>query len=207
MRRKKGRLVLLMLIVACVAGNSYKVSETVLIRKANELRNNPLRFLDALPEAALQLKDFRRTHVDDGRKVWEVAGEEALYLKDQGEVVRKQPTFIYYDKDGNSLEVNAAEGHLYLIQQEMDRMELNGTIEMTYRGLFLETEKVIYFKSRNQVVLPGLVKVKGDGLELEGIGMDVTLDDEKLRLSRNVRSRMEPGRLKNQKVGRNGQTR
>lgn len=205
MKRKRGRIVLLLVILACVGGIGYKVTETVIARKVNELKKNPLSLLDALPEAALQVKEFRRTKVDDGRKVWEVAGEEARYLKDRGEVVLKKPTFTYYDKNGDTIEVSAAEGHLFLVQQEMDRMELDGAIQMSYRGYVLETEKVLYLKNQNQVLLPGHVKINGDGLELEGIGMEITLDEEKLRLLQKVRSRMEPERLRNQKVARNGE--
>jgi LPS export ABC transporter protein LptC len=200
MTRKKSRLVLLLVILACLGGISYKVTETILVRKAQELKKNPLSVLDALPEAALQLKEFRRTKVDDGRKVWEVAGEEARYLKDQNEVVLKKPTFAYYDLNGETIQVSAAEGHLYLVQQEIDRMELEGQIQMSYRGFVLHTEKVLYFKNRNQVVLPGHVKVTGDGLEFEGVGMEITLDQEQLRLLQNVRSRMEPERLKKSRI-------
>jgi LPS export ABC transporter protein LptC len=200
MTRKKGRIVLLLVILACLGGISYKVTETIIVRKAQELKKNPLSVLDALPEAALQLKEFRRTKVDGGRKVWEVAGEEARYLKEQNEVVLKKPTFAYYDINGESIQVSAAEGHLYLVQQEMDRMELEGQIRMSYQGFVLETEKVLYFKNRSQVVLPGHFKVKGEGLEFEGVGMEITLDEEKLRVLQRVRSRMEPERLKNSRI-------
>jgi LPS export ABC transporter protein LptC len=200
MTRKKSRIVLLLVILACLGGISYKVTETIIVRKAQELKKNPLSVLDALPEAALQLKEFRRTKVDDGRKVWEVAGEEARYLKEQSEVVLKKPTFAYYDINGDSIQVSAAEGHVYLVEQEMDRLELEGQVQMSYRGFVLETGKVLYFKSRNQVVLPGHVKVTGEGLEFEGVGMEIALDQEKLRLLQNVRSRMEPERLKNSRV-------
>jgi LPS export ABC transporter protein LptC len=138
--------------------------------------------------------------VDGGRKVWEVAGEEARYLKEQNEVVLKKPTFAYYDINGESIQVSAAEGHLYLVQQEMDRMELEGQIQMSYQGFVLETEKVLYFKNRSQVVLPGHFKLKGEGLEFEGVGMEITLDEEKLRVLQRVRSRMEPERLKNSRI-------
>jgi LPS export ABC transporter protein LptC len=200
MTRKKGRLVLLLVILACLGGVSYKVTETIISRKAQELKKNPLSLLDALPEAALQLKEFRRTKVDDGRKVWEIAGEEARYLKEQNEVILKKPTFAYYDINGDSIHVSAAEGHVYLVEQEMDRMELEGEVQMSYRGFVLETGKVLYSKNRNQVMMPGRVKVTGEGLEFEGVGMEITLDQEKLRLLQNVRSRMEPERLKNSRI-------
>jgi lipopolysaccharide assembly outer membrane protein LptD (OstA) len=82
----------------------------------------------------------------------------------------------------------------------MDRMELEGQIQMSYQGFVLETEKVLYFKNRSQVVLPGHFKLKGEGLEFEGVGMEITLDEEKLRVLQRVRSRMEPERLKNSRI-------
>lgn len=166
------------------------------LRKLREIRDNPLQLLDSLPEAALQVKEFRRSKIEDGRKVWEIAGQEARYVSAEKEVVIQKPSFSYYDKKGEILEAKAEEGHIYLAGQEIDRMELLGEIRIGYQGFILETDKVLYLKEENKVLLPGKVTLKGDGMELEGVGMEIALQEEKLRLQNSVKTRINPGRLR-----------
>jgi len=55
------------------------------------------------------------------------------------------------------------------------------------------------------VLLPGKVTVKGDSLELEGIGMEINLDDEKMRMLSKVRTRLEPERMGSKRARADGQ--
>src|SRR5262245_66696413 len=88
----------------------------VWLRKEREIKNNPLSLLDSMPEAALQVKEFRRSMVKDGQKLWEVAGQEARYLTGEKEIIIQKPRFFYYDNKGQVLEAKAAEGHIYLTE-------------------------------------------------------------------------------------------
>ena len=63
----------------------------------------------------------------------------------------------------------------------------------------MNTGEILYFKSKNQMVLPGRVTVKGDGMELDGTQMEISLDDEKMRLNKNVKTRVQPSRLEKMK--------
>ena len=53
-------------------------------------------------------RDFHRAKIEDGRKVWEIFGDEANYYKEQKEAVIKKPRFSYYDKKGEAAEVVGA---------------------------------------------------------------------------------------------------
>ena len=70
MRRKGIRLILLIAIFASLGGVAYKVAENFWLMKAREIKKNPSKLLDYVPEAALQIKDFRRAKIEGGRKVW-----------------------------------------------------------------------------------------------------------------------------------------
>ena len=48
--------------------------------------------------------------------------------------------------------------------------------------------------------MPGKVSVKGDGLELEGVGMEIVLDEEKMRLLKKVRTKLEPRRMESKRA-------
>ena len=203
MGRRKTRLILLSLALLGLAGVGYKVGETVWLRRAREIKNNPLSLLDSLPDTALQVKEFRRSMVKDGQKQWEVAGQEARYLTGEKEIIIQKPSFSYYDNKGQVLEAKAEQGHIYLTEKEIDRLELSGNTMVDYQGFVLQTEKILYQKEKDEVVLPGKVSLKGEGLELEGVGMTIALQDQKLRLQSNVKTKIEPARLRDRLKAKN----
>jgi len=198
--RGKGiRIVLLIAIFASIGGVAYKVAESIWVARAREVRQNPLKILDYVPQAALKVKEFHRTKVEGGRKVWEVAGEEALYLKTEKEAVIKKPRVVFYDKNGETIEATGNEAHLFFADQEMEKMQLKGGIQISYQGFLLSLDEMFYFKNESQVSSPGRVALKGEGLELEGVGMEIALQDEKIRLLRQVRTKLQLEQLGNRK--------
>ncbi|HEV8343410.1 MAG TPA: LPS export ABC transporter periplasmic protein LptC [Candidatus Binatia bacterium] len=201
MTRKSKRFILFIVIVAALGGIGYKVAEQVWVMKSREFKRNPLKALDYLPEAALQIKDFHRTHIDGDRKVWEVFGEEARYLRADKQAVIKKPRILFYSHSGQTLEATGNEAYLFFTDQEVngqamiDRMQITGDIQVAYDGFVFNTDELFYLKGTNQIISPGKVTLKGDGLELEGVGMEISIEDEKLRLERNVKTKLQPNRL------------
>src|ERR1041385_5406442 len=102
--RRARRLILLMVIFMSLGAVTYKVSENIFLSKVKEIKKNPIKALEYLPESALHMRDFRRSKIEDGRKVWEILGDEANYYKDQKQAVIKNPRFLYYDKKGDTAE-------------------------------------------------------------------------------------------------------
>lgn len=207
MRHKGIGIILLIAIFASLGGVAYKVAEHFWLMKAREIKKNPSKLLDYVPEAALQIKDFRRTKIERGQKVWELSGEEARYLKADKEVTIKKPRMTFYQKDNNAIEAIGNDGHLWLSGQggEMEKAQFQSGVQVNYRGFVLKTEEILYLKSKNQVLLPGKVSVKGDGMELEGVGMEISLDDEKMRLLQKVRTKLVPERLESKRTRADGE--
>lgn len=193
--RKRRRLILLVVIFLSLAGVGYKVAESIWAMKVSEIRRNPLKALDYLPDSALQIKDFRRAKVEDGRKIWELVGDEARYFKDQREAVIKNPKFFYYDSNGETAETTGATAHLFFNERELEKMQLEGGIQVSYQGYVLRSEQAIYLPAHQRIVFPSRALVAGNGLELEGSRMEVELESKKLRMLQNVKSRMEPDKL------------
>lgn len=193
--RHRIRLFLLAAVVTSLAVLVYKAVQTVSLQKILEIEKTPIKLLDSLPEAALKVKDFHRTKVEGGRKVWEVAGEEARYLKAEREAVIKKPRFVFYHKNGETLEVRGNEGHLFLTDQDIEKIQLQGGIQVNYSGFVLRAHEVSYLKSGERVTSPGKVTLTGRGMELEGEGMEISLPEERILLRRNVRTKVEPEQL------------
>lgn len=189
-------------ILLSLGGITYKVAEIVR-RTQQQIKANPLSALDYLPESTLRIKDFHRANIEDGRKVWELFGEEASYFKEQREAVIKKPRFYYYDKNGDTAETEGDEARLYLNEKKLEKMELRGDIQVSFQGYLLKSEEANYLPAKDQIVLPTRTTVVGDGLAVEGSRMEVELENKKIRLIESVKTKIEPDRLakKRKKTG------
>lgn len=197
--RKSRRYFLLAAALLILGGIAYKVSE-ISGRLQKEVKANPLAALDYLPESALQIKDFHRSKIENGRKVWELFGEEANYYKDRKEAVVKKPQFFYYDKKGEVAATKGDQAVVYLNEKELERMELKGDIEVSFQGYVLKSETANYTPAKDQIVLPQRTTVVGDGIAIEGARMEVELEEKKIRLIDAVRTKIEPQKLGRKKA-------
>lgn len=202
--QKSMRFLLLAGVLISLGGVTYKTAEHLWRTKAREFKENPLKALDYLPEAALKVKDFHRVNVNGDRKVWEITGDEAQYLKAEKEVVIKKPRLIFHNRDGKTIEAQGNEAHLFLTDRDMEKMELQGDIRVHYEQFVLRTEKAVYFRSNNRIVSPGKVTLKGKGLDLEGVGMEIALDDERMWLHQKVKTKLVPEALESLRAQTNG---
>ncbi len=186
------RIIILSVISISLGAVIYKVAETLWLQKLMEFQENPVKILDLVPQPALQLKEFRRSKVEEGRKVWEITGHEAVYIKADREAVITSPRLILYNENNENVEVRGDQGHIYFNDREMDRMQLRGGVEIYYQGFVLKTDEIVYYQGKNQVISKGKVAMKGKGLNLEGVGAEISLKDAKLRLKNKVKTKIRP---------------
>jgi LPS export ABC transporter protein LptC len=196
--RKARRTILLVAILLSLGGVGYKATEFVQ-RVQKEIKKNPIKALDYLPESALHMKEFHRAKIENGRKIWELFGDEASYFKEQKEAIIKKPRFYYYDKKGEVVETTGDEAHLYINEKELERMELRGDIQVSFQGYLLKSEEANYLPAKDQVILPNRTTVVGEGIELEGSSMEIELEDRKIRLVHRVKTKIEPEKLAKKK--------
>jgi len=78
-------------------------------------------------------------------------------------------------------------------------MELRGGIQVSFQGYVLNSEEANYLPAKDQIVLPTRTKVVGEGMELEGSRMEIEMEDKKIRLLQNVRTKIEPEKLAKKK--------
>ena len=192
--RKARRSILLLVIFLSLGGVAYKVADVLRVMQ-QEIRQNPRKILDYLPDSALHMKDFHRAKVENGRKIWELFGDEANYNKDQKEAVIKKPRFYYYDKKGAVIETTGDEARIFLNEKELERMELRGDIQVSFEGYLLKSEQANYLATKDQIMLPSRTTVVGEGIELEGSRMEVEMEAKKIRLIQDVKTKMEPEKL------------
>lgn len=196
---KSRRAVLATAIVLSLFGVIYKVYDSIQLAK-QEIRKNPLKALDYLPESALHMRDFHRSKIEDGRKVWEVFGDDANFYKEQKEAVIKKPRFVYYDKKGEAAQAVGNVARLFFNEKELQKMEMQGNIEVTYNGYILKSEEAVYLPEKQRIFLPTKTTIASEGIASEGSSMEVELEDKKVRLLQNVKTKIEPDKLEAKKA-------
>ena len=201
--RRRNRLILLAVIFLSLGGVAYKVGESLWIMKAEEIRKNPLKALEYLPESALQMKDFHRAKLENGKKMWELFGDEANYFKEQKQAIIKKPRFYYYNKQGEIIETTGATARLFFNEKELEKMQLEGGIQVTYQGYVLKSDEATYFADAGRIILPKRATVTGNGMEVEGSRMEVELEVKKVRLLQNVKTKIEPDKVARKDKGSN----
>jgi LPS export ABC transporter protein LptC len=196
--RKTKRALLLTVILLSLGAVAYKVADVV--RQLNKVvKKGPVAVLDSLPDAALQIKDFHRAKIENGRKVWELFGDEANYLKDKREALIKRPRFLYYDKKEEAAETSAETAHIFLNEKELERLELKGGVRVSMKGYVLTSESADYLPAKEQILLPTRTQVVGEGISIEGASMEVELEGKKIRMVRDVKTKIEPEKLAKKK--------
>jgi len=196
--RKTKRALLLTVILLSLGAVAYKVSDVVRQMK-KVVKKSPVAVLDSLPDAALRIKDFHRAKIENGRKVWELFGDEANYLKDKKEALIKRPRFLYYDKKDEAAETSAETAHIFLNEKELERLELKGGVRVSMKGYVLTSESADYLPAKEQILLPTRTQVVGEGISIEGASMEVELEGKKIRMVRDVKTKIEPEKLANKK--------
>lgn len=203
--RRHRRLILLLAIFLSLGGVGYKVAQTLWQQRLREIQKNPLRALDYLPEAALKMKDFHRAKIEDGRKIWEIFGDEASYLKDQKQAIITKPRFYYYDKKGQTAETTGEVARIYLNENELEKMELQGAVQVTYQDYVLKSEEAIYLPGKQLITLPTKTTIISKGFELYGSSMEVELEEKKMRMLRDVKTKLELDKMEKNKSKNSGE--
>jgi LPS export ABC transporter protein LptC len=153
---------------------------------AQHLRRMRTAALDFLPEIAQRIQNFRRVKMQGDRKVWEVAAREAQYFEDDQQIVVHGPEVSFFLKgEPGAVSLKGAEGKIHLSGREMQRVDLDGGIELTFRDYLVKTERATYTQDADTVVTPG-VAITGNGLAVNGSRMTVEMGSQRLRLEGNV---------------------
>lgn len=159
---------------------------------AQHLRSLRTAELDFLPQVAQRIQNFRRVKMEGDRKVWEVAAREAQYFEDDHQIVVDGPDVSFFVKDDQGVvSVKGTQGKILLEGREMDRVDLEGNIELRFRDYLVKTDRAFYQRADDTVVSPGAVVVTGDGLSLQGERMTVEMSSQRVRVEGKVRTVLE----------------
>lgn len=187
------RLTVIGLVVLLLLGITGLVGRSLWQQHRQDVARVGLEFL---PGVSQHIQDFHRIKEQDGRKVWEVAAEDAQYKEEDQTVVVRGASVQLFLKDGRTLGLKGDEGHILLEGREITRVDLNGRIQMTVADYVMRTEQATYDHQQQVISSPGVVEISGRALQVRGDRMEVHVDSQRLTLTHNVSMVIQPALLK-----------
>jgi LPS export ABC transporter protein LptC len=182
--RRRARWGLGLVLVLAVGAVGVQLARS---QWAQHLRSLRTQQLDFLPEAAQRIQNFRRVKMEGDRKAWEIAAREAQYFEDDQAVSVQAPEVSFYLKgDQGVVSIKGDQGKILLSGREMDRVELEGGIEVRFKEYLVKTDRAVYERASDTVVSPGGVTITGNGLALTSGRMTVEMEAQRLRLEGKV---------------------
>jgi len=149
---------------------------------------------DSSEQSQLELKEFNRVQVKDGKKIWEVTASGAKFFSEQGlthidqvkvEIVRQPQGLIKIKSDGARLDLE---------DDVMQRADLEGDIFVKVDDtLGLRAQFATFDSIGRKLLVPGKVRIYGSGYEMRGEGFEMNIDGEGFLLRENVRTKFLPG--------------
>jgi len=188
MRTRLRWLAVALLVVVLATGAWLLQRDFAARRRAEQTR--PI--IDVLPNVAQRIQNFHRVKVDNGRKVWEVSAREAQYLESEELVVVDAPVVELFLQDGRTVGLRGATGKVFLKQRELQRVELQGDIDVQLDEYALYTDAAQYDAERGVIAAPGQVRITGKGFELRGARMEIDVAAQHLALSERVQTILWP---------------
>jgi len=187
--RRRVRMFVGVLMIGVVGAVGVQLARS---QWAQHLRSLRTRELDFLPQVAQRIQNFRRVKMQGDRKVWEVAAREAQYFEEDRQIVVDAPEVSFFVKDDQGVvSVKGKQGKILLDGREMDRVDLEGNIELRFRDYLVRTDQAFYQRTDDSVVSPGAVVVTGNGLSLSSDHMTVEMESQPVRFEGKVRTVLE----------------
>ena len=194
MNRGQIRFAIAVVVLFLLAGVSYRLMVTMHQQRETEAKVKEIA-PDLTTTTEQRMKDFRRTKVRDGKKVWEIVALQARYSQERQEVIVEGPEFSLYLKDGEIIAVKSQEARVHLDGegQEVTRVELKGNLEMRVGDFSIKTQEATFESERNILVSDSAVQIDGPGLSVAGQGYTVDVAEKRLTLNADVQTTVNKG--------------
>ncbi len=181
------KLIILAIIVAILAGAGLAA-----------LLHSPARLpsLDAGDDAPLdadgrpRMRGLTYTHVEDGVKKWSLMANGARYEEKTGKVFLDAVKIEFFQDDGKVIRLSSKEG---IYHQKNQEVTLKGDVKgSTSDGNRLTTSVITYREKDKVADTDAEVLVQGAQYKVQGKGMQVLVDKNKVILKSKVRSTFTP---------------
>lgn len=131
------------------------------------------------------LREVNFVQVKDGVKLWELKAETVEYQQPQNLVSFKKVVLTYFPKGGKPITLV---GNLGKLDTQTKNILMEGEVVIsTPEGYELKVPSLYYRDDIREVSTEGTVNLKGPAISLDGQGMTMNLESQKVRVNQKVR--------------------
>jgi len=134
--------------------------------------------------ADLKLDRVRYTETREGKKEWELEAATAQYFKEENSVILDKVKATFFGKNG---EIYILRGEKGKFNTRTKAVEVFDGIELDCSdGYHLRTKSLKYQAEKRELSTSDPVEMNGPQIRVEGIGLIVELDRQRLKVLRQV---------------------
>jgi len=180
------RIAFLVLILAVLSVMGFLFYKNLNLMTPGEAAKE---LLDPAAEFSLQGPHFVETSGD--KIVLEVDADKAFYYQGEKKVRLENPKAVFYGRSGEKTLGTARQG---FINSETNDIQLSDDVYLTSPdGYLLKTDFLDYKKDEQIISSKSPVELTGDGFKINGTGLKVKMDIEKITVYRDVVAVFENG--------------
>ncbi len=185
-------------VIALVCLAVYRSTRRVVLISGSGSQQSLETILGSAKEATfdgsgLHLQDFHRVEMKNGVPIWEVSAKDAKYHASEQLAFVTEATVQVYRNQRSAIRFRANEGKLFLDGNALQKAELRGNIEVAVGDdMNLKADVAFYDQKEDAITATGKVTIYGPGYEISGLGLTMSLSDQKVNLLSSVESHFEP---------------
>lgn len=182
----------LLLVLALGLALSLLVVIALNYRPGKELQT----LVESLPKGIdISLQDIDYTHTEEGQARWRLVAGQVERHAASGIFGVDSPQMSFYDAEGELTgSLQAGEGE---VSEDYSKVQLLGDVVLkSSAGYTLYTDHLVYDQTTQTATTDAHVRLVGDGLHLEGVGLVFHVAEHHLRLQAAVKGILDPARLK-----------
>ncbi len=143
--------------------------------------------------ADLKLDRIKYTETKEGKKEWELEAASALYFKEKGTVVLNKVRATFFGKNQETYVLVGEKGMLNTVTKSIEVYE--GVKIDTSDGYQVRTGSLKYRSESRELSTPDRVVMSGPQLQVEGVGLVLDLNKERVRILDQVQTTISNFRM------------
>ena len=143
----------------------------VFVVRHRSLGQNAQQIASVVPNALLNLKNFKWTQMKSDQIQWHLDAKEASYSNDKTSISLTDPNLSMVSQDGKKIVVTSPVATIAVSGNHIKSAHLSGGLQIKYGDFVITTSEATFLPDQDMVTAPGKVIVNGQGLTATGVGL------------------------------------
>ena len=152
------------------------------------------KLVKALPTGVdLALQDINYTHTEGGVARWRLVAKQVAHRPGEQVTAVNDLQLTFYDAGGREQGTMSAQAGR--IASDFSWVEVRDAVTIVSRhGYTLQTDHLTYRQEARSITTEAPVRLTGNGLQLDGVGLQLDLETQRLRVPAQVHAVLQPKR-------------